>query len=99
MDYPELDDQLAYKKLIRKVVDCAKARYFRPGKNLYKVFALAITACIDVKDMWIIIHHNCRDVYKAFYAGSLEYYLGSPYDRFLNDCRNTFFLDQMKTGE
>ena len=99
MDYPKLDDHLAYKGLVRKVVDCAKARYFHPGKNLYKVFALAITECIDAKDMWIIIHRNCRDVYNAFYAGSLNYCFSTPYDRFLNDCRNTFFLDQMKIGD
>lgn len=98
MDCPELDDQLAYSDLLLKVVSNAEERYTR-SENLRKAIALAIVECIDAKDMWIIIHHNCRDVYKAFYAGSLEYCLGSPYDRFLNDCRNTFFLDQMKTGE
>lgn len=98
MDCPELDDHIAYKELILKVVNCAEGRYAHSG-NLYKVLALAITECIDDKDMWIIIHHNCHDVYKAFYAGSLERCFSTPYDWFLNDCRNTLLLNKLKVSE
>ena len=98
MDYSKLDDQLAYSDLILKVANCAEERYARSEnfdylnsyvdeKALLKAVAMAVVECIDDKDMWIIIHHNCHNVYKAFYAGSLEYCLSSPYDVFLNDCR------------
>lgn len=98
MDYPELDDNLAYSDLMLKVAGCAEERYTRSEnfdysnsnideKALLTAIAMAIVECIDDKDMWFIIHHNCHDVYKAFYAGSLEYCLMSPYDRFFHDCR------------
>lgn len=98
MDCPELDDQLAYSDLLLKVVSNAEERYTR-SENLRKAIALAIVECIDDEDMWTIIHHNCHDVYKAFYAGNLDYCLSSPHDVFFNDCRNTFLLNQLKVGE
>lgn len=96
MDKQETKDNLTYDDLVRKVIRCAKERHVHSGENLYKVFALAIAECIDNdEDMWTIIHHNCHDVYKAFYGGSLEEYLSAPYDRFLSDCRNELLLSQV----
>ena len=100
MNDQELDKQLTYDELMCKVITCVEERYAHSGKNLYKTIYLATVECIDNdEDMWTIIHHNCRDVSKAFYAGSLEHCLCTPFDLFRNDCRNTLLMNKLRLGE